>query len=299
MADDVSISLPVDPRCRDAIMELSPTPTLRAHWQGSINASTAWKMILDIRRGREIEALTLAEDGGWQSYAKVTAEARQLFDIYLPLVSRAGDAPLVIAQMGQTLDGRIATVDGRNELINGPAGLIHLHRLRALMDAVVIGAGTAIADDPLLTVRHVEGPSPVRVVIDPNGRVPGVQRLFRDGCARTLQLCIDAASSCSGNAVPDLADTASGCGVRGVLATLQALGLKRVLIEGGGTTVSRFLEAGVLDRIHVTVAPMILGSGKSSFMLSEISSIDAAVRARTRRFSLDQDTLFDLEFSRH
>ncbi|GAA3949097.1 hypothetical protein GCM10022278_05370 [Allohahella marinimesophila] len=280
-------------------MELRTTSTLRAHWQGSITASTAWKMILDIRQGREVEALTIADDGGWQSYAKVTAEARQLFDIYLPLVSRAGDQPLVIAQMGQTLDGRIATVDGRNELINGPAGLIHLHRLRALVDAVVIGASTAIADDPLLTVRHVEGPSPVRVVIDPSGRVPGGQRLFRDGCARTLQLCIDAASSCSGSAVPDLAGASSGCGVSGVLATLQARGLKRVLIEGGGTTVSRFLEAGVLDRIHVTVAPMILGSGKPSFSLSEISSIDAAVRARTRRFSLEQDTLFDLEFCRH
>ena len=279
-------------------MVLSLTPAQRSHWQGSINASTAWKMILDLRYGRHVEALTIADDGGWQSYAKVTAEARQLFDIYLPLVSRFDERPIVIAQMGQTLDGRIATANGRNELINGSAGLIHLHRLRALMDAVVIGAGTAIADDPLLTVRHVEGPSPVRVVIDPNGRVPGEQRLFRDGCARTLQLCIDAARSCSSNAVPDLAGSSSACGVRGVLATLQALGLRRVLIEGGGITVSRFLQAGVLDRIHVTVAPIILGSGKSSFSLADITSVDAAVRARTRRFSLEQDTLFDLELCR-
>lgn len=264
-----------------------------------IGAAAAWQMILDLRHGRNIDmikaSITIAADGGWQSYHQISEEARQLFDIYLPLVSRGAEQSLVLAQMGQSLDGRIATSSGSNECINGPAGLIHLHRLRALVDAVVVGAGTAIADDPLLTVRHVAGESPVRVVIDPAGRVPRSIRLFNDPQARTLQLCARSADSVSATEVPSLAAESTGCSASGVLDLLATMGYRRVLVEGGGTTVSRFLQAGVLDRIHLCVAPMILGSGKPAFSLAEITSIDSAVRARTRRFSLDQDTLFDLE----
>ncbi|MEL6128139.1 MAG: RibD family protein, partial [Pseudomonadota bacterium] len=84
---------------------------------------------------------------------------------------RSGE-PVVVAQLGQTLDGRIATVTGASKYINGHSALDHLHRLRAHVDAVVVGVGTAIADDPQLTVRRVDGQSPARVVIDPRGRMP-------------------------------------------------------------------------------------------------------------------------------
>ena len=81
------------------------------------------------------------------------------------------DDLVVVGQIGQSLDGRIATETGHSKYINGPAGLAHLHRLRALVDAVVIGVGTALADDPQLTVRRVAGPQPARIVIDPKGRL--------------------------------------------------------------------------------------------------------------------------------
>ncbi len=88
------------------------------------------------------------------------------------------DDMIIVGQIGQSIDGRIATATGHSKYINGPAGLDHLHRLRSLVDAVVIGVGTAIADDPQLTVRRVAGPHPVRVVIDPNGRLPASARVF-------------------------------------------------------------------------------------------------------------------------
>src|SRR5215831_12713762 len=94
---------------------------------------------------------------------------------------------LTIGQLGQSLDGRIATEAGRCQFISGAQGLAHLHRLRALVDAVVVGAGTVRADDPQLTVREVSGPNPVRVVIDPNGTLPATSRVFiRDGVHRIL-----------------------------------------------------------------------------------------------------------------
>src|SRR5262249_31784085 len=93
-------------------------------------------------------------------------------DIFGPLRLGTADELVVIGQFGQSIDARIATASRPSHYINGPAGLDHLHRLRALVDAVVVGVGTALADDPQLTVRRVAGPNPARVVIDPNGRLP-------------------------------------------------------------------------------------------------------------------------------
>src|SRR5262245_27675971 len=99
-------------------------------------------------------------------------------DIFGPLRRGIKDDLMVVGQFGQSIDARIATASGHSHYINGAAGLAHLHRLRALVDAVVIGVGTAVADDPQLTVRHVAGPSPARVVIDPKGRLPATARLL-------------------------------------------------------------------------------------------------------------------------
>lgn len=222
----------------------------------------------------------------------------QIDSIYGPLLAAKS---LVIAQLGQTLDGRIATRNGDSHFVTGPDDIRHLHRLRALVDAVVVGAGTVVADDPRLTVRQVRGDHPVRVVLDPTGRVPGDRRLFRDGLAPTLWL-----RSRSADRMPDRpgvetvlleADTeGTGFDPSEILAILAARGLRRVLVEGGGLTVSRFLAAGVLDRLHLTVAPMLLGSGRRSVTLEPVDSLHEALRPRCRHFVLGQDVLFDLCF---
>src|SRR5262245_19632578 len=93
---------------------------------------------------------------------------------------------VVVAQCGQSIDARNATASGHSHYINGAEGLAHLHRLRALVDAVVVGVATALADEPQLTVRRVAGPSPARVVIDPNGRLTPTLRLLADDGVRRL-----------------------------------------------------------------------------------------------------------------
>src|SRR6476619_7293073 len=117
--------------------------------------------------------------------------ARTLFrpwdELFAPLRVGAIDDLVVVGQIGQSLDGRIATVSGHSRYINGPAGLEHLHRLRALVDAVLVGVGTAVADDPQLTVRRCEGPHPARVVLDPKGRLAATAKVFTcDGVRRLL-----------------------------------------------------------------------------------------------------------------
>ena len=217
-------------------------------------------------------------------------------DLLAPLLTAAPDKPFVIAQLGQSLDGRIATPTGASRWINKGAALDHVHRLRANVDAVVIGIGTAMADDPLLTVRRVSGRHPARVVIDPDGLLKsGARCLARDG-TRCIVVYGDDRDAPLG--AESLALPLSGPLIppRNIVEALFARGLKKVLIEGGATTVSAFVDAGVVDRLHVLVAPIILGSGTVGLSLSPIAGLNEARRPATRVHVLDDgDVLFDCD----
>ncbi len=218
--------------------------------------------------------------------------------IFGPLRAGQVDDLLVVGQIGQSLDGRAATSTGHSHYINGADGLDHLHRLRALVDAVVVGVGTALADDPLLTVRRVAGPHPARVVIDPSGRLPATARAFRDdGVPRLVVTRRGGSRPLAGVehiALPADDGQVAPCAI---LASLAARGLRRILIEGGPATVARFLEARCLDRLHVVVAPIILGGGRSSLDLAPITHCDEALRPHTTTHVLGNEVLFDCDLS--
>ena len=239
--------------------------------------------------------LQVHASGRWQASFDVTDQARDLIELYLPLQLQAD---LVVAQVGQSLDGRIATESGHSHYVTGPADIQRLHRLRALVDAVVVGAGTVAADNPRLTVRAVAGKNPVRVVLDPDGRLDLGRNVFSDGAARTL--VVRRARQGSGRPettgdVVMMPTGADGFDPRTILQVLRDEGCRRVLIEGGGITVSRFVQAGVVDRLHVTVAPILIGSGRAALTLTAIESLDQALRPRCRHFHLGDDILFDLD----
>jgi diaminohydroxyphosphoribosylaminopyrimidine deaminase / 5-amino-6-(5-phosphoribosylamino)uracil reductase len=219
--------------------------------------------------------------------------------IFGPLHAGRVDDLLVVGQIGQSLDGRAATPTGHSHYINGAEGLDHLHRLRALVDAVVVGVGTALTDDPLLTVRRVAGPHPARIVIDPNGRLPADARAFRDDGVRRLVITTDRASvqppaGIERVALPTVQGRLDPCDI---LKSLAARGLRRILIEGGPATVARFLEARCLDRLHVVVAPIILGGGRASLDLAPITRCEEALRPHTVTHVLGNEVLFDCDLS--
>ncbi len=218
-------------------------------------------------------------------------------DIFGPLRRGTIDDLVLVGQCGQSIDARVATASGHSHYINGEAGLAHLHRLRALVDAVVIGVGTVIADDPQLTVRRVAGPSPARVVIDPNGRLPPAARALAADGIRRLVITTAGVS----NNLPGDVETVALAAERGelppaaIVAALAERGFRRVLVEGGADTVSRFLAAGCLDRLHILIAPIILGAGRSSLALPPVERVEQAMRAPMRAHVLGSDVLLDCD----
>lgn len=228
----------------------------------------------------------------------VTPADDMLWRVYGPLLrSNAKHGCFVIGQMGQSLDGRIATATGHSHYINGPAAILHLHRLRALVDAVVIGVGTAIADNPALTVRHVAGPQPARVIIDPKGRLPASARCLEPDGVRRIVIGTGATPPVTGVEYLGLNVTAGGLDPLHIVSALHGAGFKRILVEGGGQTVSRFLEAKALDRLHVMLAPLIIGAGPVGLTFGAVSDLKDAARPHTSRYDMPGgDVLFDCAF---
>jgi len=179
------------------------------------------------------------------------------------LTSQRTGRPYVTWKYAATLDGRSAAADGSSRWITGEPARADVHRLRAEVDAVLVGVGTVLADDPQLTVRTPDGApqpgrQPLRVVLDRSGRTPSGARVH-DGAAETLVL--------------DLEPLAA-------LAELQARGVVSVLLEGGPVLAGAFLRAGLVDRVVGYVAPALLGAGPAALADAGVGTIKDAVRLR-------------------
>lgn len=215
--------------------------------------------------------------------------------------SHRADGMVLVGQAGQSLCGHIATVSGHSHYINGPEALAHLHRLRAVSDAVVVGWRTVADDRPSLTTRHVPGPSPVRVVVDAHGRLGPDTPLFREESGPPVLVLTDPTRAGDPIGAAATRPVAVGQGGRptpeGIRAALAREGFRRVLVEGGATLLSALLAGGALDRLHVMVAPLIIGSGRPGLRLPEIERLDTALRPPTAISRLGSDVLFDLDFS--
>ena len=241
-------------------------------------------------------ALLAARDGG-------AMPDGPLGRLFAPVLAAPTDADgcMVLGRLAQTLDGRIATTCGASQWIGGPGDLLHTHRLRALCDVVLVGAGTVKHDDPRLTTRLCDGPSPVRVILDTDRRLGPDYGVFRGG-PRTVLAC--AADTPGGDTQGEAEvlrlprNEGGGLDLPALLRALSAQGLRRIFVEGGGLTVSRFLAAGCLDRLHVTVAPVLLGSGIPAFTLPEAARIADGMRFTWGVHNLGDDVLFDIALHR-
>jgi diaminohydroxyphosphoribosylaminopyrimidine deaminase/5-amino-6-(5-phosphoribosylamino)uracil reductase len=206
-------------------------------------------------------AQELAESGLDVVGGVLTEAAARVNEAWLHAVRRG--RPFVVWKSATTLDGRVAAADGSSRWITGPEARADVHRLRARLDAVLVGSGTALIDDPQLTVRddegRIAGRQPLRVVLDRRGRVPVTARV-RDAAAPSLVVH-----------EPEPA---------AALAVLFDRGVRSVLLEGGPQLTAAFLAAGLVDKAVCYIAPALLGEGPGAVAPFGVGSIEAAVRLR-------------------
>jgi len=219
---------------------------------------------------------------------------------------RAG-RPLVTLKLATSLDGRIATGQGESQWITGPPARERAHALRAAHDAIMVGTGTVIADDPQLTCRlpGLAHRSPVRVVIDRHLRIPPTMRLITDARAvPTWVLTLPSADPTRRQALVSHgvtvieidADPDGTVDLAAALAALGERGITRLLVEGGGYLAAAFARAGLVDRLVWVHAPMLIGGDGmpaiAEFGLEALSEAPSFKRLSTETVGDDVLTAF-------
>ncbi len=287
-----------------------PVLLAAAAWRRrALPAPMAWA--LDERGGNQVREvlpndksswLQCSASNHWQVGAAMPASGRDLVELYLPLLAASPDRPVIVGHLGQSVDARIATSSGDSAVVTGAENFLHLHRMRALCDAIVIGAGTAAADDPQLTTRQVDGPNPVRVVIDPAGSLPSHLRIFTDEAVTTLIAC-DADAPLAGHLedsdvirLPRIDGQLSPMALREALVERR---LNAVFVEGGGLTVSRWMQAGALTRLQIAVAPVLVGEGRDALQLPPVLRMRSALRPPYRLYRMGDDVFWDFDLTAH
>jgi diaminohydroxyphosphoribosylaminopyrimidine deaminase / 5-amino-6-(5-phosphoribosylamino)uracil reductase len=223
------------------------------------------------------------------------AQARTVNEGFFSRVVRG--RPFVTLKLATTLDGKIALVSGESRWITGERARAHTHLERARHDGVLVGIGTALADDPELTARlpGIRSVQPVRIVVDSNARLPVTSKLAAS--ARTAPVWVLSAASSgpllqAGVKLLQVPATDKGVDLAAAMTALGAQGLTRILVEGGARLASAMLKAGLVDRLLWYRAPSIMGEGIAAVTLGGLASLKDMPRFRREEtIGLGEDVL--------
>lgn len=193
--------------------------------------------------------------------------------------------PYTILKIAQSLDGKIATKSGHSQWITGEKSRVFVHQVRSEVDAIVVGIGTVLADDPLLNVRLVKGRNPVRVILDSNFCTPPNSKLFQidspililgiAGLAQDRQNILKKI----GAEIVELPKADEHVSLYDALRYLSERGFDRILVEGGRQIATAFLRKKLVDELIIAIAPKVIGAdGISSFADLGIQHVDESIQ---------------------
>ena len=217
---------------------------------------------------------------------------RQSCEIIIPLLLKNNNN--FIGQIGQSLDGKIALNNGSSHYINEKESITYLHCLRSISDGVLVGVNTIIKDNPLLTTRKIKGPNPIRLIIDPTLKLTNKYKIFKDNNKNIIFTNSSKEKKFRNTTIVKFAKKSF---TQNIYDYLKKTSLQTILIEGGPTTLSHFIELKLLNYMQFIISPTIIGSGIDSVRLKPISDLKNALRAKNTISKLGKEIIVTLDFN--
>ena len=222
---------------------------------------------------------------------KIEKKIKEIGQILLPILMLK--KKFYIGQIGQSLDGKIALLNGNSHYINDKNSISYLHSLRSICDAVVVGVNTIRKDDPLLTTRAIKGPNPQRIIIDPSLKLTNKYKVFKDGMPNIIFTHSKLNKKFNNTQIYKLPERNF---TNLIYQNINRLGYKLVLVEGGSKTISKFLENKLLNIMQFIIAPTIIGSGINSINIEPITNLKNVIRTKNNIFKFGKEIIVSLEF---
>ena len=223
---------------------------------------------------------------------KIDPILRQSCEILLPLI-RKKDRNF-IGQIGQSLDAKIALNNGNSHYINEKESITYLHCLRSISDGVLVGVNTIIKDNPLLTTRKIKGQNPTRLIIDPSLKLTNKYKIFKDKNTNIVFTTSNKTKNLNNTTIVKLPKKDF---TLGVYKFLKKSSLKYILIEGGPTTLSHFIEQNLINYMQFIISPTLIGSGINSVKLKPITNLKKAIRRKSNFAKLGKEIVATLDFN--
>ena len=222
---------------------------------------------------------------------KIEKKIKEIGQILLPILMLK--KKFYIGQIGQSLDGKIALLNGNSHYINDKNSISYLHSLRSICDAVVVGVNTIRKDDPLLTTRAIKGSNPQRIIIDPSLKLTNKYQVFKDGMPNIIFTHSKINKKFNNTQIYKLPERNF---TNLIHQNINRLGYKLVLVEGGSKTISKFLENKLLNIMQFIIAPTIIGSGINSINIEPISNLKNVIRTKNNIYKFGKEIIVSLEF---
>ena len=224
-----------------------------------------------------------------ESKINISKFYQSILNILLPILRK--NKKLVIAQIGQSIDGRIALNNGNSHYINNPKSIIYLHCLRSISDAIIVGSNTIKKDDPLLTTRKIKGTNPKRIIIDGSLSLNNKYKIFNDGNENIIFTKSNKNIRLNNSTIIRLKEKNF---TKNLITQIKKLKYKNILVEGGSKTISELINNKYIDILQFMIAPILIGSGINSLNLKEISNLTKAIRPKHNFNELENEIIVNL-----